>query len=105
MISRPPISPCWRSLGAVSSLGRLASDRSESAKRRGRDMIMVYVQSLQSILAMAFCATGALAIAIGSRQITRYDISNIPIISPRAKHAIGILLVLIGALIFLSQFI
>jgi len=63
------------------------------------------MQPIQTSLTIALCAMGAFIIIIGTRQENALDINKIPIVSPRAKHAIGILLVLIGVLIFLSQLI
>jgi hypothetical protein len=63
------------------------------------------MQFIQTLLTIALCAAGALMIIIGTRQENARNINRIAIVSPRAKHAIGILLVLIGVIIFLSQFI
>jgi hypothetical protein len=60
---------------------------------------------LESTLAIAFCAAGTAAIVVGNRQSKMRDINRIPIVSPRAKHVIGILLILVAILVFLSQFI
>ena len=60
---------------------------------------------LESTLAIAFCAVGTAVIVVGNRQFKMRDINRIPIVSPRAKHVIGILLILVAILVFLSQFI
>jgi hypothetical protein len=60
---------------------------------------------LESTLAVAFCAVGAAVIVIGNRQFKTRDINNIPIVSPQSKHVIGIFLILVAIVIFLSQFI
>jgi hypothetical protein len=63
------------------------------------------LHSLESILSVAFCAVGAIIILVGNRQFRIRDINRIPIISPRAKHVMGILLILVAIVIFLSQFV
>jgi hypothetical protein len=59
--------------------------------------------SLQSTYALAFCATGALVLAVSQYQIKQPHIGKVPLISPRGKHVIGLLCVIIGALIFAAQ--
>jgi hypothetical protein len=51
------------------------------------------------------CAAGALIIAVGTRQLRVRDISRLPIISPRGKHVLGLFLILVGIVIFFSQFV
>jgi hypothetical protein len=63
------------------------------------------LHSLQSMLTLAFCAMGAVIIVIGNRQFRIRDINNIPIVSPRAKHVIGIFLILVAIVVFISQFV
>ncbi|HEU0216221.1 MAG TPA: hypothetical protein VFQ90_06150 [Stellaceae bacterium] len=63
------------------------------------------LQSAQTVTATAFCMIGSFTILLGNHQVRNYNISRIPMLSTRAKHAIGILLILIGVLVFLSQFI
>jgi hypothetical protein len=65
----------------------------------------IMLQSLQSVLSFAFCAAGAVIIVVGNRQFRMRDINNIPIVSPRAKHVVGIFLILAAIVIFLSQFL
>ena len=57
----------------------------------------------QSGTAIAFCTTGMLILAIAHYQLQRRRIGEVPLISPRAKHTIGLLLVIIGVLIFAAQ--
>jgi hypothetical protein len=70
---------------------------------RRHERIMLH--SLQSMLSVAFCAVGAVIIVIGNRQFRIRDIDRIPIISPRAKHVIGIFLILVAVVVFVSQFV
>jgi hypothetical protein len=60
--------------------------------------------SLQSTYALAFCATGALVLAVSQYQIKQPHIGKVPLISPRGKHVIGLLCVIIGVLILATQF-
>jgi len=59
--------------------------------------------SLQSTDALAFCASGALVLAIARYQIGQPHIGKVPLVSARGKHVIGLLCVIIGILIFLAQ--
>jgi hypothetical protein len=63
------------------------------------------LHSVQSMLSVAFCAVGAVIIAVGNRQFRIRDINKIPIVSPRAKHVIGIFLILVAVVLFVSQFV
>jgi hypothetical protein len=59
--------------------------------------------SLQSTYALTFCATGALVLAVSHYQIKQPHIGKVPLVSPRGKHVIGLLCIIIGALIFAAQ--
>ena len=63
------------------------------------------MQLLQTSLSIAMCAAGALIVAIGTRQLRAPDITRLPIISPRGKHVLGLFLILVGVVIFFSQFV
>jgi hypothetical protein len=63
------------------------------------------MQLLQTSLTIAMCAAGALIVAIGTRQLRVRDVTRLPIISPRGKHVLGIFLILVGIVIFFSQFV
>jgi hypothetical protein len=63
------------------------------------------LQFAQTVTASAFCMIGCFTIVLGNHQVKNYNISRIPMLSTRAKHAIGILMIMIGVLVFLSQFI
>ena len=63
------------------------------------------VPSIQSIYAIAFCAAGALTLAVSHYQVKHYQIGKVQFISPRANHAIGLVCLLIGVLIFSGQFL
>lgn len=59
--------------------------------------------SLQSSYALAFCATGALVVAISQYQIKQPHLGKVPLMSPRGKHVIGLLCIIIGVMIFAAQ--
>ena len=59
--------------------------------------------SLQSSYALAFCATGALVVAISQYQIKQPHLGKVPLMSPRGKHVIGLLCIIIGGMIFAAQ--
>jgi hypothetical protein len=63
------------------------------------------MQSPQSIIAIAFCATGALVLVVTHYQMKHYQIGKVPLISLRAKHTIGLLCVIVGVLILVAQLI
>ena len=67
---------------------------------KGLDM-----QSAQTFFAVVFGALGVLMILVARYEKANYDIRKILIISWMSKHTIGLLLMVIAALIFLSQFI
>jgi hypothetical protein len=68
--------------------------------RKGLDM-----QSAQTFCAVVFGALGVLMILVARYEKASHDIRKILIISWMSKHTIGLLLMIIAALIFLSQFI
>jgi hypothetical protein len=61
--------------------------------------------SIQAIYATVFCATGALALAVAHYQVERREIGKVRLISPRAKHLLGLVCIVIGLLFFVGQFI
>ena len=61
------------------------------------------MQSTQSAFAIAFCAVGGIVLAVGHYQMKRQQIGKVPLVSPRAKHVIGLLGIIIGVLIFAAQ--
>jgi hypothetical protein len=61
------------------------------------------MQSTQSAFAIGFCAMGAIVLAVGHYQVKHHQIGKVPLISPRAKHVIGLLGIIIGVLIFAAQ--
>jgi hypothetical protein len=61
------------------------------------------MQSIQSAFALAFCAVGAIVLAGGHYQVKHHQIEKVPLISPRAKHVIGLLGIIIGVLILAAQ--
>ena len=61
------------------------------------------MQSTQSAFAIAFCAMGAIVLAVAHYQMKRQHIGKVPLISARAKHVIGLLGIIIGVLIFAAQ--
>jgi len=63
------------------------------------------VPSIQSIYAIAFCAAGALILTFAHYQVRRYQVGKVQLISPRANHAIGLVCLVIGVLIFSGQFL
>jgi hypothetical protein len=63
------------------------------------------VTSIQSIYAIAFCAAGALILAVAHYQVKHHQIGKVQLISPRAKHAIGLVSLVIGVLIFSGHFL
>jgi H+/Cl- antiporter ClcA len=63
------------------------------------------MQSAQTLLALVFGSVGALIILLARYEEANHDIRRTLIISWMAKHTIGLLLIIIAVLIFLSQFI
>jgi hypothetical protein len=63
------------------------------------------MQSAQTLLTVVFGALGVLMILIARYEKANYDIRKILIISWISKYTIGLLLIIIAILIFLSQFI
>jgi hypothetical protein len=62
------------------------------------------VLSVQAAYATGFWAVRALALAISHYQVKHRQIGKVRLVSPRAKHAIGLVFLLIGGLIFAGQF-
>jgi len=71
----------------------------------GTETKATMLHSLQSMLSLAFCAMGAVIIVIGNRQFRIRNINNIPLVSPRGKHVIGIFLIIVAVVVFISQFV
>jgi hypothetical protein len=65
----------------------------------------VILHPLETILSVALCAAGTAIIVLGNRQFRIRDIDSIPLVSPRTKHVVGIFLILVAVVIFISQFI
>jgi hypothetical protein len=61
------------------------------------------MQSTQSAVAIAFCAMGAIVLAVSHYQMKHAQIGKVALISPRAKHVIGLLGIIIGVLILAAQ--
>jgi hypothetical protein len=61
--------------------------------------------SVQSAYGLGFCAIGALMLAVAHYQAKHYQVGKVPLISLRAKHAIAILSIIVGALILVSKLI
>jgi hypothetical protein len=61
------------------------------------------MQPTQSAFAIAFCAMGAIVLAVAHYQVKHHQIGKVQLISPRAKHVIGLLGIIIGVLIFAAQ--
>ena len=68
-------------------------------------MMGEHVYSTQTILAAILCVLGALVMLVARHQQHNHDIRKVPIVSWRAKHVVGLLLLIFSILIFLSQFI
>jgi hypothetical protein len=63
------------------------------------------MQAAQTLLTVVFGALGVLMILLARYEKANYDIRKILIISWMSKYTIGLLLIIIAILIFLSQFI
>jgi hypothetical protein len=63
------------------------------------------VQLTQTGTAIAFCPVGVLVLVVAHYEMRQRKLGQVPLISSRAKHTIGLLLVIIGALIFAAQLI
>jgi hypothetical protein len=61
--------------------------------------------SAQTIVAVISCALGALMLVVARHQKLNHDIGKVPLVSWMTKHVIGLLLLIIAILVFLSQFI
>ena len=59
----------------------------------------------QSTVAIAFGAIGALVLVLAHYEMRNRQIGKVYLISARAKHVIGLLFIIIGALIFAAEFI
>jgi hypothetical protein len=59
--------------------------------------------STQSAYAIAFCALGTLALVVAQYQGKRQEIGKVQLISPRGKHAAGLVFIVIGVLIFAAK--
>ena len=58
----------------------------------------------QTIIGVVLVLAGATSFVMGSRKHTRTDLRT-PLMTPRGKLALGFVLIFIGAMVFLSQFI
>jgi hypothetical protein len=63
------------------------------------------MQSAQTYFALMFCSLGIAMMLIAHYQKVNYDLRKVPMISSMAKHVVGLLLIIIAVLVFLSQFI
>jgi hypothetical protein len=63
------------------------------------------MQSAQTIAAAVFGLAGASIFAVGKYQKANHVIGKVPLLSARGKHVIGLILLFLGLLIFLSQFV
>jgi len=63
------------------------------------------MQLTQTGAAIAFCAVGVLVQIFAHYEMRKRQLGKVPIISSRAKHTIGLLLVIIGPLIFAAELI
>jgi hypothetical protein len=63
------------------------------------------MQSAQTFFTVLFGSVGVLMILLARYEKANYDIRRTLIISWMSKHTIGLLLIIIAVLIFLSQFI
>jgi hypothetical protein len=63
------------------------------------------MQSAQTIAAAVFGLAGASIFAVGKYQKANHVIGKVPLLSARGKHAIGLVLLFLGVMIFLSQFV
>src|SRR6516165_1692274 len=61
------------------------------------------MQLIQSAFAIAFCAMGAIVLAVAHYQTKHKQIGKVPLISARAKHVVGLLGIIIGVLIFAAE--
>jgi TRAP-type mannitol/chloroaromatic compound transport system permease large subunit len=59
----------------------------------------------QSTVAIAFGAIGALVLVLAHYEMRNSEIGKVYLISARAKHVIGLLFIIIGALIFAAELI
>ena len=63
------------------------------------------MQSAQTYFALMFYSLGTAMMLIAHYQKVNYDLRKVPMISSMAKHVVGLLLIIIAVLVFLSQFI
>jgi hypothetical protein len=68
-------------------------------------MMVPSMYSIQTIVAGVLCVLGAPMMLVARHQRHNRDIGKVPLISWRAKHVIGLLMLIFSILIFLSQFI
>jgi hypothetical protein len=61
--------------------------------------------STQTIFAAVSCTFGVLMLLVARHQKLNHDIGNVPLVSWLTKHIVGLLLLIISILVFLSQFI
>ncbi len=63
------------------------------------------MQLTQSTIAIAFGVIGALVLVLSRYEMRNHQIGKVYLISARAKHVIGLLFIIIGALIFAAELI
>jgi hypothetical protein len=63
------------------------------------------MQLTQTGTAIAFCAVGVLVLVFAHYEMQHRQFGKVPLISSRAKHTVGLLLIIIGALIFAAELI
>jgi hypothetical protein len=63
------------------------------------------VPTPQTIYAFALCAAGAFVLTVSHYQVGRREIGKVWLISPRAKHLLGLVCIIIGFVFFAGQYI
>jgi membrane-bound ClpP family serine protease len=62
------------------------------------------VETTQTLVFATLGVVGIILIIVGNREMMASDY-RVPIISSRAKHAIGIFFIIVGVTVFVSQFL
>lgn len=60
-------------------------------------------ETTQTLVFAALVVVGTILIVVGNRELKASEF-HAPIISSRAKHAIGIFFIIVGLSVFISQF-
>jgi drug/metabolite transporter (DMT)-like permease len=63
------------------------------------------MQFTQSTIAIVFIAAGALILVLAHYETRNRQIGKVYVISARAKHVIGLLFIILGALVFAAELI